>query len=409
MGRRRRRSSRQQIPHRGGGGGALAMGGGHALGHGAEQRRIADDMDVLVDGRFQGHRIHRAPAGRVRQARRGGQRARLLRRNEIDDVALVPFSELGFQGHPLAVDAHHLAVAGQRHPFDHARVKLLPAVHEQGLLGKTFLGIEDENFRPRLGLFQPVRDEAGALVRGGQASVQAGGRRDDHHAAVLHGGELPAQQSRLRPGVPGVGDPLAGGPVVPGHRAPAKTDARRHHQPIVFKGFAVAEAHGPARRIDGHRRLAHDPDTVLLRQVVIGVADGAHAPQPGDHEVAERAGVIRGLGFDQNHVEAAIQPPKGLGRRGAAKSAADDDNAGAPQGGARPAAPCRERGAGEGGGGKPVECAAVYSGHRAPIASTPRPDADRTRDVARTVAPFPTAVTGARPARQKFSPVRGRG
>src|ERR671913_159944 len=61
----------------------LGVGGEGRLGHAAHDGRIADDVDAGLQGRFEGDRLDRAPAGAVGHARLLGDGAGLLRREDV--------------------------------------------------------------------------------------------------------------------------------------------------------------------------------------------------------------------------------------------------------------------------------------------------------------------------------------
>jgi hypothetical protein len=95
-------------------------------------------------------------------------------------------------------------------PLDHAGVVLLPALHEQALLGEVLLRVDDDDarFLVALGL-EHVRHHRHALVGAGRAAVGIG-RRDHHDGrAVRQRVELALEQLRLRAGLPGVRQLLA--------------------------------------------------------------------------------------------------------------------------------------------------------------------------------------------------------
>ncbi len=148
---------------------------------------------------------------------------------------------------------------GDRNPFDHAGIELLPGRLEQPLHGEAVLGVEHDHLGARLFGLEIVRDQAGALV-GRRRTARRIDRRGDHHgAAVGHGFKLPAQQRDLLAVVEGVRHAGGGGVVVARDGVPAEIDAGRDHQPVVGELRAVGERHRACLRIDRGRRRRAPP------------------------------------------------------------------------------------------------------------------------------------------------------
>ena len=78
----------------------------------------------------------------------------------------------------FSIHANHVAIFIGRHPFDHVAIQTLPAIHEQSLLGKVVLRIQDQNFRFWLVCLEVMRHHAGTFIRSGWASKGIG--RCDH-------------------------------------------------------------------------------------------------------------------------------------------------------------------------------------------------------------------------------------
>ena len=175
--------------------------------------------------RFEGALVDRAPAVVIRQAGPAGNGPGLLRRDDVDHITPDGLADLRVDGHLDGV--HRLEAAALRtlHPLDHAGVARRPALLEQRLLGELVLGIEDQQLRFRLVLFQVVGNHAGTLIGAGRAAERVVRRRDHHDAAVSHGLELASQQQRLLARLPGVRHHLAGRLVVALDRTPAQIDA----------------------------------------------------------------------------------------------------------------------------------------------------------------------------------------
>ena len=167
-----------------------------------------------------------------------------LRRDHVDELRFI-FGEIGFHDLGLGIDALHAAVHFRILPLDHAGIMLLPAFHEQGLLGEAFLRIEDHDFRFLVALgFQHMRHHRDALVGSGRAAIRIGRCHHDDQRAVLERIELFLQELGLRTRLPGMRHDLGRGFGIAGHRIELDVDARRDHQPVIGQRRAVREAHG---------------------------------------------------------------------------------------------------------------------------------------------------------------------
>ena len=118
---------------------------------------------------------------------------------------------------------------------------------------------------------------------------------------------------------------LGGGLVIARQRVPADIDAGRDDQPVIRQARAVGERDGAGLRIDRGRALRgqFDPGGA---QLVVAELLVAQIAQPGDHEIAERAGGVFGIRLDQRHGETRVEALQGAGAGRAGKAAADHDD-----------------------------------------------------------------------------------
>src|SRR5215212_8060064 len=286
-------------------------------------RRVADDVDVRLQLRFEARRADRAPAGAVGGAGRLGDAPGALRRDDVRDRRLVS-AEIGDEGLGRGLDRRDLAAGRQRHPFE-VRIELLPGGLEQALLRERVLGVEDDQLGARLLRLEEMGDQTRALVRPGRAAEGVRRRRDDNRAAILHGFELAAEEQRLRAGLPGMRHRLSGVFGVAGERVEAEIDAGREHETVVSELRAVAERDLAPVGIDRGGRLDRDLDSVLAYAVVAELLLGEVA-QAGDDAVAERAGSEGRARLDERHGGIRQVAFHGAGAGRAGKAAADHDD-----------------------------------------------------------------------------------
>src|SRR5690606_16393118 len=100
----------EQRDDRGGGDLGLRIRRIPRLRHAGRDARVADDVDALVDLRFEGRHVHRTPVTGAGQARVGRDLAGLLRRNQVEHVGLVRVAELRGDRHLAGVDLADAAV-----------------------------------------------------------------------------------------------------------------------------------------------------------------------------------------------------------------------------------------------------------------------------------------------------------
>ena len=303
-------------------------------------------MDILLHRRCEGPPVDRGPARFCSHAGDIGHLARLLRRDQVDDVALVLGAELGDDGLARDIDLGYRAVLFLRDPFDHRSVDFLPALHEQGHLGKLVLGIDDQDLRLRLLGLEIVGDHAGPFVRPGRAAERVAGRRQNDDPAVFHRLKLLAQQNGLRAGFPGMRDLLRRRRIVALDLAPLEIDARRQDQLVPADRGAAGGRHRFLGMVDPGDRVVHDLDAAL-RHRVEAVTDRSDVAQAAQHQIAERAGVEGLVRLDQRHLDRVAAEHLGVFRRaGAAEAAADHDDSAALALGHSRGCERRRRGAG---------------------------------------------------------------
>src|SRR5262249_4532123 len=100
----------KQLCHRGCANLGLGIRRERRLRHGARDRSVADDVDVRLQLGFEGGRVDRTPTGAGGGPRHLGDACRLLRRNDIGDIGLVP-AEIGDERHCSDVDRGDLTAA----------------------------------------------------------------------------------------------------------------------------------------------------------------------------------------------------------------------------------------------------------------------------------------------------------
>ncbi|MPM80574.1 hypothetical protein SDC9_127622 [bioreactor metagenome] len=98
---------------------------------------------------------------------------------------------------------------------------------EQPFLGEIVLGIQQQDLAAWLVLLEVVRHHGRTLVGAGRAAERVVRNRHYKGAAVFHGLHLPAQQLRLRTGLPGMRSLFCGGLVVALQCTPAHIHAGR--------------------------------------------------------------------------------------------------------------------------------------------------------------------------------------
>ena len=214
-------------------------------------------------------------------------------------------------------------------PFDHRAIAPLPIGHEEALLGKAVLGIEDDD--PGLVAacpLQHMREHRGALIGAGRAAIGVG--RGDHHdrAAIGYRVELFADQLRLPAGLPAMRHEFLGCLRPAGHGIVVQVDARREHQPVVRQSSAIGEHDLFLVPVDLRGAAADERDAISRGQPVVAMDDLVIALEAADIEVGVKAGLVGLVLLDQLHRDRALAV---LGeifrRRRAARPAADDDHA----------------------------------------------------------------------------------
>ena len=165
-------------------------------------------------------------------------------------------------------------------------------------------------------------DQAGALIGARRAAIGIGGDRHDHHAPIAHGLQLAAQKQGLGARFPGVGHDLRRRLVIAGQGVETDVDARREHKPVIGQRRPAGEAHEARIGVHAGGQFGRDDDP-LARQGLVAELLGGEVPAAVDHQIAEGAGGIDGVGLDQRHRHAHAVQIARAGRP--AKAAADDD------------------------------------------------------------------------------------
>ena len=228
-------------------------------------------------------------------------------------------SKLCLNGSIACIDPDNFAVLGERHPLDHIPIKTLPAILEQGLLGKPILGIQHQNLGLGFVVLEVMRHHADPLVRSRWAAVRVGWRRHQKHPTIRHGIQLLFQQRRLCSCFPGMGRQLGSLLVVALDRIPLEINARRENQLVIGQACASCQSHGFLVSIDPLSQIMHDLDAKFA-QFIIGVRLLVECPQAADIQVSERASVKNFGWFDQGHRNRWVATLDVFGSRRTAKS-----------------------------------------------------------------------------------------
>jgi hypothetical protein len=221
---------------------------------------------------FEGALVHRAPVV-FHQVGREGDGAGLLRRDDIDDVALKVFDEPD-QGARARVQFLHCAALCRAHPLDHAvvgaiAVELGPALGVEALFGEGILGVEDGHLGPRLVVLAVHGDLRRALVGPGRALERIRRGHDDHMPALGHGLDLVAQQLGLGAGVPGVRNALVRDLLaVARDGVPLEADARGDDAGVVVEAVAARRLDAFRHRVDADGRVLDHVDAIATQAVV---------------------------------------------------------------------------------------------------------------------------------------------
>ena len=260
-----------------------------------------------------------------------------------NDVADVDLHRLAIHHnlHGLGPDLDLVAAEVGADALDHAGVVALPAVLEQPLLGELLLGVDNDDFRRRVGLLQHVGHHRDPLVGSWRAAERVGGRHHAVGAAFRHGLDLRLQKLGLRARLVGVRHAILLREVPSGDGALAEVDAWREHEAVVGEAAAAREPHAPLLAVDGNRPVVHDVDPVIRGQIAVAVPDGRVFAEAADVEVREEARVVGAARLHERHVHGALRILGDVARgRRAARAAAHDHDAGAPLGHHRR---CRQR------------------------------------------------------------------
>ena len=292
---------------------------------GRQQCRIAEDVDVLVDGRLEGDRIDRAPALLVvREPCGDGNVAGALGRNHVGYRDLVVVEVVGDDYFGLGVDLGDLAADVR----EDVLVVVVPGLGEQAFLRDYVgVGVEHDQLGLRLVLLEIARNQAGALVWAGRAAEGHQRHADHHRAAILHRLQLLAQQGRLRAGLPGVRENLRCPGVITFDFIGHEVDAGRDDQAVIGEP-SLAGHHHLCGGVDGRGIGMQHLDAVIGHQLVVLDGQRLHVRhQAGDVEVAERAGNEFLVALDQNHLDGFVEHAQIFCGNRAAIAAADDDDA----------------------------------------------------------------------------------
>ena len=179
-----------------------------------------------------------------------------------DDVADIHLHRLAVHHDFHGVGPHLDLIAAEVRPdaLDHAGVVALPAVLEQPLLGELLLGVDDQDLRRRIGLFQNMGHHRDALI--GPRRAAEGVRRRHHaiSAALRQGLDLRLEKLGLRAGLVSVRHAVLLRQVPSGNGPRPEVDARRQDEAVVSEAGPAREPHAPLVAVDGDRPVVHDVD-----------------------------------------------------------------------------------------------------------------------------------------------------
>ena len=325
---------------------------------------VADDMHARGAGRFHGQPVDVHPAG-VDQFQAGiaGDVAGALRRDDVEHIGLecVELKDGRVAGD---IDVAHFAV---RPVFQMILVQVVPGFDEQSLFRlHVFVGIQDDDFRFWLVRFEVIRDQTGAFVGAGRATVRRFRNAQGKDTAIGHGFQLAAQSHCLRAGFPGMGDFfLRGGIVQAGDLFVHEVDARREDHPVVTDAAAVGKAQRAGAGIERDDLALDDADAPVVFQIVIADGNVCHGLAAVQHQIGNRAGNEVRLALDQRHLHPALAPQAQVfGRRGTTVAATDHDHMAA---GLVAAAAAVKSGQGTGAGAGLEEIASLNMQHVFPL------------------------------------------